>query len=150
VIPLIFIFWRPNETCPEYSGGALASLRITIRDISHSLTRRPVLSFGYGDCGWATPNWDHTALLLAGALFFVAFANGFTGGRDDISSGSRSNGALGDVNWPVEIFIPSSELALGQLAEYIEHTAHKFDYGLRSGNWPVRIILSGRCSFFRR
>jgi O-antigen ligase len=62
------------------------------------------------------------ALLLAGALFFVAFANGFTGGRD-ISSGS---GRM--VLWAMSIGLLKSHplfgVGFGQLAEYIEHTAH--------------------------
>jgi hypothetical protein len=122
VIPLIFIFWRPKKlvrntlvvllpvcgllygTFLTHSRGALFSLLAM------------VIVAGRRRIGTIP------ALLLAGALFFVAFANGFTGGRD-ISSGS---GRM--VLWAMSIGLLKSHplfgVGFGQLAEYIEHTAH--------------------------
>lgn len=122
VIPLIFIFWRPKKlvrntlvvllpvcgllygTFLTHSRGALFSLLAM------------VIVAGRRRIGTIP------ALLLAGALFFVAFANGFTGGRD-ISSGS---GRM--VLWAMSIGLLKSHplfgVGFGELAEYIEHTAH--------------------------
>ena len=122
VIPLIFIFWRPKKlvrntlvvllpvcgllygTFLTHSRGALFSLLAM------------VIVAGRRRIGTIP------ALLLAGALFIVAFAHGFTGGRD-ISSGS---GRM--VLWAMSIGLLKSHplfgVGFGQLAEYIEHTAH--------------------------
>jgi len=122
VIPLVFIFWRPKKrvrntllvllpvcgllygTFLTHSRGALFSLLAM------------VIVAGRRRIGTIP------ALLLAGALFFVAFANGFTGGRD-ISSGSGRT-----VLWAMSIGMLKSHplfgVGFGQLADHIGMTAH--------------------------
>ena len=122
VIPLVFIFWRPKKlvrntlvvllpacgllygTFLTHSRGALFALLAM------------VIVAGRRRIGTIP------ALLLAGALFFVAFANGFTGGRD-ISSGSGRT-----VLWAMSIGLLKSHplfgIGFGDLADQIGQTAH--------------------------
>ena len=122
VIPLIFIFWRPKKlvrntlvvllpvcgllygTFLTHSRGALFSLLAM------------VIVAGRRRIGTIP------ALLLAGALFIVAFAYGFTGGRD-ISSGSGRT-----VLWAMSIGLLKSHplfgIGFGDLADQIGQTAH--------------------------
>jgi hypothetical protein len=122
VIPLVFIFWRPRKffrnalvvllpacgllygTFLTHSRGALLSLMA----MAIVAGRRRIGTI--------------PALLLAGGLFFVAFTNGFTGGRD-ISSGS---GRM--VLWAMSIGLLKSHplfgVGFGQLAEQMGMTAH--------------------------
>jgi hypothetical protein len=122
VIPLVFIFWRPKKlvrntlvvllpvcgllygTFLTHSRGALFALMA----MAIVAGRRRIGTI--------------PALLLAGALFFVAFANGFTGGRD-ISSGSGRT-----VLWAMSIGLLKSHplfgVGFGQLADQMGMTAH--------------------------
>jgi hypothetical protein len=122
VIPLVFIFWRPKKlvrntlvvllpTCGLLYGTFLTHSRGAL----FSLVAMVIVA-GRRRIGTIP------ALLLAGALFIVSSANGFTGGRD-ISSGS---GRM--VLWAMSIGLLKSHplfgVGFGELAEYIEHTAH--------------------------
>jgi len=122
VIPLAFIFWRPKKrvrntlfvllpvcgllygTFLTHSRGALMSI-VTM-----------VIVAGRRRIGTIP------AVLLAGALFIVAYAHGFTGGRD-ISSGSSRT-----VLWAMSIgqlkSHPLFGVGFGQLADLIGQTAH--------------------------
>ena len=129
----------PKETCPEYSAGALAGLWIAIWDISHALTRRPIRSLGYGDCGRATPNWDRTGCFAGWSVVLCGVFERLYR-RTRYIFGIGSNGALGDVNWPVEISSLFRSWLWAACGSYGTDFA-QFDYGLRSGDWNVRIIL---------
>jgi hypothetical protein len=122
VIPLAFIFWRPKKlvrntlvvllpvcgllygTFLTHSRGALFSLMA----MAIVAGRRRIGTI--------------PALLLAGVLFSVAFANGFTGGRD-ISSGS---GRM--VLWGESIGVLKSHplfgVGFGELSDHMEQTSH--------------------------
>ncbi len=122
VIPLVFIFWRPKKLIRNTlvvllpACGLLYGTFLThSRGALFSLVAMVIVA-GRRRIGTIP------ALLLAGALFIVAFAYGFTGGRD-ISSGS---GRM--VLWAMSIGLLKSHplfgVGFGELAEYIEHTAH--------------------------
>ena len=122
VVPLVFIFWCPKKlvrntlvvllpvcgllygTFLTHSRGALFSLLAM------------VIVAGRRRIGTVP------AVLLAGALFIAAFANGFTGGRD-ISSGS---GRM--VLWAMSIGLLKSHplfgVGFGQLANQMGQTSH--------------------------
>jgi hypothetical protein len=122
VMPLVFIFWRPKKlfrntlvvllpVCGLLYGTFLTHSRGALISIVAM-----VIVAGRRRIGTIP------ALLLAGALFIVAFANGFTGGRD-ISSGS---GRM--VLWAMSIgqlkLHPLFGVGFGNLADIIGQTSH--------------------------
>jgi hypothetical protein len=122
VIPLVFIFWRPKKRVRNtlvvllpVSGLLYGTFLTHSRGALLSIVAMVIVA-GRRRIGTIP------ALLLAGALFVVAFANGFTGGRD-ISSGS---GRM--VLWAMSIgqlkSHPLFGVGFGNLADIIGQTSH--------------------------
>src|SRR5271166_3763904 len=129
----------PKETCPQYSVCAFAGLWIAIRGLSHALARRADVYWDYGDCGWVPTNWDHTGCLAGWSVVHCSVCTRLYR-RTRYLFGIKSDGTLGDVNWPIEISSPLRSWLWATCGSYRTDCA-QFDYGMRSGNWPAGIIL---------
>jgi len=122
VLPLVFFFWRPKRLFRNTfvvllpACGLLYGTFLThSRGALFALVAMAIVA-GRRRIGTIP------SALLAGALFVVAMAYGFSGGRDITSGSGRT------VLWAESIGLlkayPLFGVGFGRLADYIEKTAH--------------------------